>query len=158
MASGLDNLIECFCLGVDRVPQVLQAGQQRCGRFEIRADVNGGGDHVVAALTHVDVVVRMDLAAQFSGRQRRNDLVGVHVCAGARAGLEDIERELVVVAAVGDFVRGVFNGPGHVGLHQSQVVVHRRRRTLDEPERAQEGARETQAADGEVVDGALRLR
>jgi hypothetical protein len=40
------------------------------------------------------------------GRDTGDHLVGVHVGAGARPGLEDVDRELVVVLAVGNLGGG----------------------------------------------------
>ena len=47
-------------------------------------------EDVVGRLAHVDVVVRVRALAG----ERRDHLVGVHVRGGARAGLEDVDREL----------------------------------------------------------------
>ena len=44
------------------------------------------------------------LACDAFAGQRGEDLVGVHVRRGARAGLEDVDRELVVVVARGHLV------------------------------------------------------
>ena len=46
------------------------------------------------------------LACTPSPASVRDDLVGVHVRGGARAGLEDVDRELAVVLARGDLARG----------------------------------------------------
>ena len=51
------------------------------------------------------------------GRRRRpcgHDLVGVHVRGGARAGLEHVDRELVVVLARGDLVAGGGDAAGQL--------------------------------------------
>ena len=60
-----------------------------------RGEMDGRREDVVRALAHVDVVVRMHVLAG----ERRDHLVRVHVRARARAGLEDVDRELVVVLA-----------------------------------------------------------
>ena len=76
-----------------------------------RRDVDRGGDRVVGALLHVDVIVGMDRL--LSAALARGDfigpagdhLVGVHVRRGAAAGLEDIDDELRVELAVDHFLR-----------------------------------------------------
>ena len=52
----------------------------------------------------------------------RDDLVGVHVRRGARAGLEDVDRELVVVRARGDLVGGGGDALGEVGVEQAEIA------------------------------------
>ena len=60
----------------------------RCARhLAAAANVDGGGDHVVAGLPAVDVVVGVRV------RQAADHLVGVHVGGGAAAGLEDVHHE-----------------------------------------------------------------
>ena len=49
----------------------------------------------------------------------------------ARAGLEDVDRELVVVAAVCDLVGGRRDPLGHVGVEQAELRVGARRGGLD---------------------------
>ena len=70
-----------------------------------RADVDRGWDHVVARLTHVDVVVRVNriaradrLAGQLAAAIG-DDFVRVGVRARAGAGLENVEREMLVELA-----------------------------------------------------------
>ena len=50
-------------------------------------------------------------------------LVGVHVRGGARAGLEDVDRELVVVLALGDRLAGGGDPLGDVAVEQAEVAV-----------------------------------
>ena len=114
-------------------------------------DVNRRREHVVGALAHVDVIVGMDrlflceaVAARISIARLLIDLVDVHVARGARAGLVNVDRELVVELAGRDFLgrlqqrldllvaEAVFPGAGQfsqvaVGdsggeLHQTQGV------------------------------------
>src|SRR4029077_11338732 len=81
------------------------AGNQLAVDRGYRGDVHCGGEGVVAALPHVYVVVRPHrlLAAQHAtqklDRAVGQDLVDVHVALGARTGLPDIERELVIKLA-----------------------------------------------------------
>ena len=88
-------------LAANDLLEPLERGQQRVGRLVERGEVHGAREHVVGGLPHVHVVVRVRAVAG----ERRDDLVGVHVRRRARAGLEDVDRELVVVRALRDLVR-----------------------------------------------------
>src|SRR5450759_1250718 len=72
--------------------ELLQCRQQLVLGDVQSGQVNGGGEHVVGGLAHVDVVVGVHAVAC----EARDDLVGVHVRGGARTGLEDVDRELAV--------------------------------------------------------------
>src|SRR4029077_7125749 len=75
------------------------------------ADVNRGWDHVVARLAHVDVIVwmykltRADCSARNLRAAIGDPFVRFGVCAGARAGLEDIEWKMFVEFPIDDFLR-----------------------------------------------------
>ncbi len=58
-------------------------------------------------------------------------LVGVHVRGGAGAGLEDVDRELVVVLALADRDAGRRDPLSEVGVEQAQLAVHFSRGGLD---------------------------
>ena len=62
---------------------------------------------------------------------RRDHLVGVHVRRGAGAGLEDVDRELVVQLAGGDAVGGLGDPGCLVGVEQAELAVHARGGGLD---------------------------
>ena len=68
----------------------------------------------------VHVVVRVRVLA----RERRDDLVCVHVRRGARPGLEDVDRELVVELARGDPISGRGDPLGKLGVEKPEVRVH----------------------------------
>ena len=80
-----------------------------------RRYVNGGGNHVVGALLHVDVGIGMDglFSAPFPGgdfiRPAGDHLVGVHVGRGARPGLENIDHELRIKLPVNHILGGLLN-------------------------------------------------
>ncbi len=94
-----------------------------------RADVDGGRDHVVARLTHVDVIVRVNRLARadrFAGELAAaigDDLVRVGIRARAGTGLENIEREMLVEFALGDFLRRLDDERAPFGIEQTQVVI-----------------------------------
>ena len=89
---------------------------------------------------------------------RGDDLVGVHVRAGARAGLEDVDRELVVVLAVGDLGGRGDDRVGLLGVEQAEVLVHLRAGALQQAERADLGALQRPERDREVLHRPLGLR
>ena len=52
-----------------------------------------------------------------------DDLVGVHVRLGARAGLPDHQREMIHQRAVGDLLGGLADGRADRLVHDSQLQV-----------------------------------
>ena len=104
--------------------ELLERGQQVVLGLVQRGEMDGRREHVVGGLAHVDVVVGVGAVAGEVG----DDLVGVHVRRGARAGLEDVDRELVVELAGGDAVGGGGDPLGEVGVEQPQLGVDARRR------------------------------
>jgi hypothetical protein len=65
-----------------------------------------------------------------------DDLVGVHVRGGARAGLEDVDGELVVKLTGGHLIGGGGDPGGQVRVDQAEVSVDARGRALDAAEPA----------------------
>ncbi len=156
-AARLDHSVPFAGLARQRVMQHLERRDEVAhGGFGGR-DVGRGGEGVIRRLRHVDVVVRVHRDAV--GRGDAGDhLVGVHVGAGARTGLEDVDRKLVVVAAVGDFGG---RGDDRVGLlrgQQPEVLVDLRARALQQAQGADLGALQPAARDRKVLDRALGLR
>jgi len=96
-------------------------------------DVRGGGEGVVRRLRHVDVVVGVHGHAVLPG-DARDHLIGVHVRTGARAGLEHVDGELLVVQAVGDLACGRDDGVGLLRREQAEVLVHLGAGGLQQPE------------------------
>ena len=87
-----------------------------------------------------------------------DDLVGVHVGRGARAGLVDVDRELVVEGAGGHLDGGLGDGLRPLRVEEAEPLVDRRRRLLDRRQRPDHAALQPQPRDGEVVDRPLGLR
>ena len=128
-----------------RLDQFHQGGQQCFGKRERRAQVDGGGDDVVAALAAVDVVVRMDRrghAACIRRCKMCDDLVGIHVAARARARLEHVDRKLRVVTAFRDLERCALDREAAHLVELAEFDVGRRRSPLDQAERPDEAARQ----------------
>ena len=87
------------------------------------------GEHVVGGLAAVDMVVGVDqgvvplLAPQQLNGPVGDDLIGVHVQAGARAPLDGVHNKGVVELAVHNLPAGLDNGAGHPFVQQSDLVV-----------------------------------
>ena len=94
-AAGLDDVGELLGLALQRAGQPVERRQQVVGHLAERRQVDRRREDVVRRLAHVHVVVGMGVVAG----EVRDHLVGVHVRRGAGAGLEDVDRELVVVLA-----------------------------------------------------------
>ena len=131
----------------------VEGGKQVVRRLAERGQVHGRGEDVVRRLAHVHVVVRVDVVAG----QRRDHLVRVHVRRRARAGLEDVDRELVVELARGDAVGGGGDPLGLVGVEQAEVGVHASSGSLDPAQPARDGSGNRLPGDGEVLDRLARL-
>ena len=127
-------------------------------------DVHGRRIGVVRRLAHVDVVVGVDrllrahLAAQHLDGAVRDHLVGVHVRLGARAGLPDDQREMVVELAVDHLLRRLDDGLAELRVEPAERHVGLGRGALDDAERAHDRQRLLLPADLEIAEGALRLR
>ena len=152
-AAGLDDVGEALRLLLQRRLQPAHRRQQVVGHLAQRRQVDGGGEDVVGGLAHVDVIVGVGAVAGEVG----DHLVGVHVRGGAGAGLEDIDRELVVVLALGDCGARRGDPLGQLGVEEAQLGVGLRRCGLDAAEPADHRHRHPLARDREVVDGLGRL-
>ena len=132
----------------------------------VSANCDGGGDldrrwdDVVGGLSFVDVVVgvngvtRTKFAAEGFDCHVGDDLVGVHVGGGARAGLEDVDHESVVELAFDDALGGGDDGTRPFGVEGFEFEIYFRGALLYLCNGADEGATEAQIADGEVEFGA----
>ena len=143
-------------LRLERRREPVERGQQVVDDGERRGDVDAGREGVVAALRGVDVVVGVDLDAGLRG-QRRDHLVGVHVGAGARPGLEDVDGELPVVRPVDHGVGGGHDGLRLLVAYDAQRGVDGRGGRLDVGQRLDVPGLQREAADREVLDRALGL-
>ena len=120
--------------------------------------MNRRGHDIVTALAEIHVIVRVHGLAETLGRQPRDHLVSIHVAAGRRARLKDVNRKLRVVATCGDFSRGRADRAGEFLAQQSASQISLGGSRLDQSQCADKGAGHAQAADGEILHGALCLR
>ncbi len=104
------------------------------------------------------MIVGVHVAAQPPGRQGGDDLVGVHVGRRAGAGLEHVDREVLIVGARGDLIGGGGDRLGSLGVQHPEPTVDPGRRGLQQTERPDLGALQAPAGDREVLHGSLRLR
>ncbi len=126
-------------------------------------DVDRRGDDVVGGLAPVDVVVGVNrcvgaqgLSQQFVGPVG-DDLVGVHVPAGAAAGLKDVNGVVAVPLPLGYLRGGLDDGIGESGVHQAEASVDDSGVFLDEPQGADHGDGDARRADPEVLYRPLGL-
>ena len=140
--------------------QALERRQELLLDGDRRRQLERRRDGVVRALAAVDVVVRVDLPAVAEARRREmgDDLVHVRVGRGARTGLVDIDRELVVVVAVRHRRGSGRDGARDIRIEQAELAVRLRGGELDEGQRSQESARHALARDREVQDRPLGRR
>ena len=138
-AARLDHVVELLRLRSQRVAEPTERRQEVVDQLVQRREVHGGREDVVRRLPHVHVVVGVDSLA----RERRHHLVGVHVRRRARAGLEDVDRELVVELARGDAIPCGRDPLRLLCVEQAQLGVHARGGRLDPAEPARYGRRES---------------
>ena len=147
-AAGLHDVVELLGFPLERGRKRVERREQAVRCLVQRGQVHGRREDVIRRLAHVHVVVRVDVVA----RQRRDHLVRVHVRRRARAGLEDVDRELVVELTCGDAVGGGCDALGLVGVEQAEIGVHAGCSSLDPAEPAGDGSRDRLPGNGEVLD------
>src|SRR5262249_46009125 len=104
--AGLDHVGEGPRAILERGGELLEGGQEIADDRAVGRDVDRGREDVVRALPHVHVVVRVDdrllaaLRAEVLEGAIGDHLVRIHVRRRPGAGLEDVDDELAVEAAV----------------------------------------------------------
>jgi len=162
-AADLDDMGEGLFLVLQRLVQLLKRRHQLLGHLFGAGDVHGRRIGVVGRLAHIDVVVRVDgllgahLAAQHLDGAVRDHLVGVHVRLGARAGLPDREREVVVELAVDHLLGRGDDGRADLRVEAAQLHVGLGGGALDDAQGPDHRPRLLLPADLEVAEAALRL-
>ncbi len=147
-AAGLHDVLELAGLLGERALEQLQRGERAVDGDVERGQVHGGREDVVRRLAHVHVIVRVSGATG----EARDHLVGVHVRRGARAGLEDVDRELRVMLAGGDRGTGVGDLLRELGVEQTELAVHHGGCALDAAEPVDDLGGHGLAGDLEVRD------
>ena len=140
--------------------------RQRAGHNADRSgDAHTRGEDVVGRLRLVDVVVGRqvervvgELAAMQQLRAVGDHLVDVHVGLRARAGLPDVQRELVVPLAAGDLIDHAHDQVAFVLRQHAAVVVGTRGRLLGRRNAVDDFDGDVFLADLEVLHRPLCLR
>ena len=155
-AARFDYRVPFAGLAGQRVVQHLQRRNQMTHRGFGGRDVRGGRKGVVGRLRHVDVVVGVHRDS-IGGRDAGDHLVGVHVGTGARAGLEDVDGELVVVFPVGDLGRRRDDRVGLFRCQQPEVLIDLRAGALQQSQSADLSTFQAASGDRKVLHCALSL-
>ena len=135
-APHLQHVVKLLRLALQSLAQPLQLDLSPHQQLEHR-HLPCRGEHVVGGLAAVDMVVGVDqavvplLAPQQLNGPVGDDLVGVHVQAGARAPLDGVHNEGVVELAVHNLPAGVDNGVGHLLVQKPNLIVGDGRGHLD---------------------------
>ena len=127
--------------------QALERRKQLAGDGIHGGQVHRAREHVVGRLAHVHVVVGVRLVAGEVG----DHLVRVRVRGRARAGLEHVDRELVIVAALGHLVARAPDSLRQLGVQEPELAVHARGGGLDAAQPVQHRGRHPLAGDGKVL-------
>ena len=163
-AADLDDVLPRLRLVIQGVVQGLQGGQQAVDDLLGAGDVHGCRIGVVRRLAHVHMVVRVNgslgahLAAQHLDGAVRDHLIGVHVGLGARAGLPDDQREMVVQLPLDHLIGGLEDGLTQFRIQLAQRHIGLGGGLLDDAQRANDRQGLRFPADLEVAQAALRLR
>src|SRR5210317_160541 len=124
--------------------------------------MHDGWNDVIARLAVVDMVVGVHgaaaevLAEQLAGPVGYH-LVGIHVGAGSGTGLENIQREMLIQVADNHFLGSIHDRQGDALVEQAKLAIDLGSMLLDHAERTQEGAREADPGNCEVVTGPCSL-
>ncbi len=163
-SAGLDHPPEFLGLAGQGRGEPLDTGLEPFVDREECGQMQRGGDDVVGGLALIDMVVGVDQipgAASATEDFRRpvgDDLVGVHVRRGSRAGLENVDDELVVEPAVGDLPGRLPDRLPQTGVELAQIFVGLRRAPCDPAQRPDHSRRDRSAAHGKVQDRPLSGR
>src|ERR1043165_445786 len=157
-ATNLEDVFELGGLFYESFVQFLQRRNQTEHELLQRGNVYGGGNHVVARLPAIHIVVRMNFGTEQFTRAMGDDFVGVHVRGSARTGLENVHDELVVPFSVHDFLCGLLNGVSNFAGEQTEFGIRDGGKFFYKTKRADEGPRKAEPADGKIFHGSRRLR
>ena len=161
-SAHLDDGVKFLRFFVERVGKTHQRIQQAVNLLDQR-HFAGGRVHVVCGLTAVDVVVRVNdgivalcAAENFDGAVGDN-LVGVHVHAGACAALNGINEKLIVKIAFDDLVAGLTDCLSDWKRNLTVVCVQHCSGFLDLRDGNDHFVIHAAAADGKVLNGSQGL-
>src|ERR1700680_4544284 len=96
-ASGLHHRADFSLFAQQDRADMLEGWNKRALNSQCRTHVDGRRNDVIAALTHIDMIVRVHRAPEPASGEARDYLVSVHIGARARASLKDVDWELRIV-------------------------------------------------------------
>jgi hypothetical protein len=145
--------------------QPLERRDQIAGNPQHSGNMHGRGERIVRRLPHVHVIVRVNRAFfAFSADAEAEALiskvgdhfVGVGVRRGAGPGLVNVDRELHVVFAFGNFLRGADDCFGALLIEFAELEISLCGGGLEVPERMDHRGRHGLVRDWKILDGASR--
>ena len=146
----------------ERLGEPVHRAEHRGERRE-GGETHCGGNHVVGALSHVDVIVGVHrrVGAALGPEQLVGPVgehfVTVHVVAGAGARLIHIDHELIAVLPAQDLVGCLDDGVGQAGVESPGFLVGQGGGALDPDHRIDEGRKRLESRDRKVFDRANGL-
>ncbi len=161
-AARLHDAVEFAPLRLEGGSQLLQH-RQRLAHHQHRRDAHRRREGVVGGLRHVDMVVGMRqlvvaaLAAENLDGAVGKHLIRVHVVRGASARLIDIHHKLVAPLTRQHLIGGLDDSLCDVRVEAARLHIRERRRLLHQHRRLDHRRMRVHAADGIILDGALRL-
>ena len=161
-AASLYDVVELASLGGQGGAQRFERGCEPAQLSETR-EPDVGGNRVVGALRHVDVIVRVyglvftPLSPEELIRAIREHLVHVHIVRCPGASLVRIDDELVHMLAGQHLIGRGNDRVGEARIEPAGRLVRQRRCLLDPHLRDDEWRERFEPADWKVLNGAERL-
>ena len=139
--TGLYDLPEFIGFRLESLCQVIERREQLIMDRNGRADMYTARNHIVAALAHVDVVIGMDVVAEFLGCDMGDHLIRIHVRARPGTGLEYVNGKMSIVLASGNLERCLLYRDRYIALQEPELGVCPRSRPFHKTERRDEMSR-----------------
>ena len=146
------------CFAAQGCCQMGKRGDQVSDDPERGRQVDRGREHIVRRLGSVGLVIRANLSPELFTSEIRQYFIHIHVCRGTRAGLEDVDRELIKMAPICHFIRGLCESYCDITFDRPHLGVHDGRGTFDHRQCDKEGGIHRLAGDRKVLHSALCLR
>ena len=163
-ASDLDDTCKFAAFFIQRIGQPMQRGQQAQAQSGHDGHMQRGGNHIVARLAGVGVVVGMhhrhpisSLPQQLAGTPGKH-LIHVHVGLRARTGLPNRQRKFIGMMPLQHLIGSLLQGFGHGRIQPAQAGIGARACMFDLCQRMQKLWRHPFSRNRKIVQRALRLR
>ena len=170
--ANLDDRVPFPCFCSQHIAKPRERGNELFADAGRDGHVDRRRKHVIRALTHVDVVIRMDrllhhetVAAQDFDGSIADHFVRIHVARCARAGLIHVDGKLIVEFSLRDFLGGgqercdlLIVQPIFAGLRElAQVAVHDAGSQLDEAQCVNHLGGKSATGNWKILHSPLRL-